>query len=77
MTTITKTEIFLPPQITPPAPEEELFTLERFLATRHNGIRQQYLVRWKNYSPEHDSWHDGPKLKKGLDDFVRAMPTVV
>jgi len=69
-------EIFLPPPVTS---ADDSFTAECFLETRHIGTRQQYLVRWRNSPPEHDSWHDGPELKRTLtkpvfDALVRAMP---
>jgi len=69
-------EIFLPP---PVALAEDTVAAECFLETRLIGTRQQYLVRWRNSPPEHDSWHDGSELKRTLtkpvfDALVRAMP---
>ena len=34
----------------------DVFRVEALLARRHVGGEAQYLVRWEDYPPEHDSW---------------------
>ncbi len=40
-----------------------LFIVEKVVSTRHRGGKKQYLVRWRNYSPDFDSWVDANDLK--------------
>jgi hypothetical protein len=36
--------------------EEEIFTIEKLLDKRYPGPKVQYLVKWKDYGDEHNSW---------------------
>jgi hypothetical protein len=68
-------------QPAPPPPEivggEERYEVEEIIDSRMRGRRLQYLVRWKGYEREENSWIsegdlDAPNL---IADFHGAHPT--
>ena len=42
--------------------EEEVFTIEKLLDKRYPGPKIQYLVKWKDYGDEHNSWEPKSNL---------------
>ena len=42
--------------------EEEVFTIEKLLDKRYPGPKVQYLVKWKDYGDEHNSWEPKSNL---------------
>ena len=42
--------------------EEEIFTIEKLLDKRYPGPKIQYLVKWKDYGDEHNSWEPRSNL---------------
>src|SRR5258708_39608341 len=61
----------LPPVIT--ANDEEEYEIERILNSRRKGpYKVEYLVHWKNYSPEEDSWINSSDMEHAqelVDEF--------
>jgi len=60
-------------------PSEEWFEVYCFLGASVVDGRQQYLVQWAGYGPEHNSWHLASELRKDLGDrafasFILSMP---
>ena len=49
-----------PPPVTVEGDEE--YEVERILDSRLHRRRLQYLVRWKDWGPEHDSWEPAENL---------------
>jgi hypothetical protein len=70
--------IELPPDIIKGEPEWEV---EQILKARHFGHNKklQFFVRWKGYSPLHDSWVDKGEMHAPdlISDFYSAYPTAV
>jgi hypothetical protein len=56
--------------------DENVFEVEAILAMRKmKGQERQYLIRWKGYTPEWDTWEPIENLdgcQKLLDDFHGA-----
>ena len=42
--------------------EEEVYTIEKILDKRYPGPKIQYLVKWKDYGDEHNSWEPKSNL---------------
>ena len=42
--------------------EEEIFTIEKLLDKRYPGPKVQYLVKWKDYGNEHNTWESKSSL---------------
>nr|CAB3229587.1 chromodomain Y-like protein 2 [Phallusia mammillata] len=53
--------------------EEEIFEVEKVLGKRKRG-RVQYLVRWKGFSSEHDSWEPVSNLT-GCRELIQEFNT--
>jgi Chromo (CHRromatin Organisation MOdifier) domain len=62
-----------PPPVRFPDGSEE-YVLERILDAKKIGRGHRYLVRWKGYGQEDDSWVSGAELKGThvLDDWLRS-----
>src|SRR5947208_12452523 len=67
-----------PPDIIEGEPE---WQVEQILKARHFGRKKklQYFVRWKGYSPSHDSWVDHSEIHAPdlINDFYATYPTAV
>lgn len=61
-------------QVSPPPPVrvqgEEEFEVETILDSRLRRGRLEYLVRWKGYTPEHDSWEPERNLENTPEQIV-------
>ena len=61
-------------QVSPPPPVrvrgEEEFEVETILDSRLRRGRLEYLVRWKGYTPEHDSWEPERNLENAPEQIV-------
>jgi hypothetical protein len=44
------------PILPDPALNPESYVVDRILSHRGPPARRQYLVRWKSFGPNHDSW---------------------
>lgn len=65
-----------PPPVVTPDHEEE-YEVDQILNSRRYRRQFQYLVRWKGYGPEDDTWEPKEGLKKSravINDFHRANP---
>ena len=60
---------------------EEEYEVEEVLDSRVFKGRLEYLVRWKGYGPEEDSWENGLELAEGaaeaIADFHAAHPDAI
>lgn len=63
------------PRIIPeePADEDRFYVVEQILKRRVdlNTGETQYLVRWKNYLPEDDSWEPEEEIQKNCRDLIK------
>jgi hypothetical protein len=54
-----------------------VYNVERLLAQRKRGQRQQYLVLWQGFPYSEASWEDESNLGEGRDDMIRAFRAAV
>lgn len=53
--------------------EETEFEIERIIRRRVNRGNVQYLIKWKNFGAEHNSWTNGDDMtncQSMLDEFL-------
>ncbi|OAV84757.1 hypothetical protein PTTG_31086 [Puccinia triticina 1-1 BBBD Race 1] len=56
---------------------EDEWEVEEILDCRKRGKRLEYLIGWKGYEPQHNSWEPEDHLKNSkqlLDEFNTAFP---
>lgn len=46
---------------------DQVFEVERIVAQRKRGRRLEYLVRWRGYPPEEDTWEPLASLRSAND----------
>jgi hypothetical protein len=68
-------------KVAPPPPdivnEEEEYEVEEVRGQRRRGRGTQYLVHWKGYSDEEDTWiaeSQLPHAKEVIDDYLKRFP---
>lgn len=54
-----------------------VYNVERLLAQRKRGGRQQYLVLWQGFPYSEASWEDAAGLGEGRAEMIRAFLTAV
>lgn len=54
-----------------------VYNVERLLAQRKRGQRQQYLVLWQGFPYSEASWEDESNLGEGRDNMIRAFRSAV
>ena len=52
--------------------EAEYFEVKSILAQRTKSCTLQYLIKWKDYGDESNSWEPAAEIKRGAPDVVRA-----
>lgn len=57
--------------------EEEVYELEELLETRKNGRRNEYLVKWKGFGAENNTWEPTGNLPAAIVKVRRSDPTRV
>ncbi|KAE9551546.1 hypothetical protein FO519_005239 [Halicephalobus sp. NKZ332] len=53
--------------------DDEIYEVDRILQTKMQGRTRMFLVRWKNYGPEADSWEPMDMLKEGASEAVNEF----
>ena len=61
-----------------PENESRFFVIDRLLEKRRNAEtgQEEYLVRWKNYSPEWDTWEPSGELELNASDMINEFNRV-
>ena len=53
---------------------EETFEIEKIIAKRKNGRKNEYLISWKGYSENDNTWETGIDLKKdGFGELIKKF----
>lgn len=62
-----------PPSSSQEDEEDRFFVMEKLLDRRLNKRtgKEEFLVRWQNYSPEHDTWEPRAEIERNAMDMVR------
>jgi len=63
------------PREPPPVDKEDRqYAVERILNQRTVGRKEEYLVRWKGYRPEHDEWVNKVDVEASLiEDYLKLQ----
>lgn len=56
-----------------PVVEDEIYEVDRILQTKMHGRKRMFLVRWKNYGEEADSWEPEDLLLDGAEETVKEF----
>ena len=59
-----------PPEVTADSNGDEEFVVERIVAQRKRGRRTEFLVAWKGYPPEENTWEPRSSLSKARDPLA-------
>lgn len=51
--------------------DDEIYEVDHILQTKMQGRTRMFLVRWKNYGPEADSWEPKSMLMDGASEAVK------
>lgn len=68
-----KGDDFTPPPLIVCEDGTMLWEIERLLDERGEGAKRQYLVRWKGFGPEHDTWEPRKQLMLDSPDSVSGF----
>ena len=53
--------------------DDELFEVEAILNERRKHMKREYLVKWKGYSPDHNSWEPAATIEATCDDSLQTF----
>lgn len=56
-----------------PIDEERFFVIEKLLDKRCSKGSEEFLVRWKNYPPEYDSWEPRHEIEKNSHHLIQIF----
>lgn len=56
-----------------PLDDERFFVIERLLDKRCSRGFEEFLVRWKNYPPEYDSWEPRQEIEKNSQHLIQIF----
>lgn len=62
---------FLPPQ--EPIDQDRIYVIDKLLDKRISSGKEEYLVSWKNYSEEYNTWESRDEIEKNALDLVKEF----
>ena len=67
----------LKPVVADPALDADSYVIDHIIDHRGKVPKRQYLIRWKGFSPDHDSWEPEDSLgpSPALDDYWKRQKT--